>query len=220
MGPITIQHKIQTIILQHKDNYNTTQHTDMQPSYNTSYNNKIIKTIFIWHATQHTDNNSHTTLHTDNSHTTEHNDNHQSAYNTAHKKTIIIQHIWLRQSSDIIQVYIHRKTLHTLIDATIDVQITFVDHADIHPVTLFRLLLLFCHSSFCHRGSTCMPLHALFSKKQWDRYTFNEFDGGIWWSNNIYHSDRRIFTCLFNFCLCLRVRHHPNVDNKNMCYFR
>lgn len=108
MGPITIQHKIQTIILQHKDNYNTTQHTDMQPSYNTSYNNKIIKTIFIWHATQHTDNNSHTTLHTDNSHTTEHNDNHQSAYNTAHKKTIIIQHIWLRQSSDIIQVYIHR----------------------------------------------------------------------------------------------------------------
>lgn len=134
MGPITIQHKIQTIILQHKDNYNTTQHTDMQPSYNTSYNNKIIKTIFIWHATQHTDNNSHTTLHTDNSHTTEHNDNHQSAYNTAHKKTIIIQHIWLRQSSDIIQVYIHRKTLHTLIDATIDVQITFVDHADIHPV--------------------------------------------------------------------------------------
>lgn len=134
MGPITIQHKIQTIILQHKDNYNTTQHTDMQPSYNTSYNNKIIKTIFIWHATQHTDNNSHTTLHPDNSHTTEHNDNHQSAYNTAHKKTIIIQHIWLRQSSDKIQVYIHRKTLHTLIDATIDVQITFVDHADIHPV--------------------------------------------------------------------------------------
>lgn len=119
----------------------------------------------------------------------------------------------------VIPVYIHNKTLHTLIDVAIDVTVSLflVDHADI----LQRLLLLLSHSSYYHRGSTCtcMSLHALFSKKQWDRYTFNDF-GGIRRSNNIYHSDRRIFTCLFNFCLCLRVRHHPNVDNKNMCYFR
>lgn len=52
----------------------------------------------------------------------------------------------------VIPVYIHNKTLHTLIDVAIDVTVSLflVDHADI----LQMLLLLLSHSSYYHRGST------------------------------------------------------------------
>lgn len=80
----------------------------------------------------------------------------------------------------VIPVYIHCKTLHTLIDVAIDVTVSLflVDHADI----LQMLLLLLSHSSYYQsitedQHCTCLSLHALFSKKQWDRYIFNDFGG-------------------------------------------